>query len=362
MYHRHERKARFWPAAIVVAGILLAAGCGGSGEAAEDGPVGDSVNASGAEKSVNVEIRVLEEDSFTNRLILVGEVAAEQDAVISSETAGVLREIVSDRGSRVSRGDTLMVVDARRAEAALAAAGAQQENALLDFKMAEKLFLNGQGISANDYLKARNALDMTEAALANARIDLENCFVLAPFGGTVAERFVDTGELVAPGSPLLQLVQTGALKVRSGVPENQALRVKQGMEARIRVPEAGIEQRGFVHWVGVILDSRSRSLPLEVTLSGDGRLRPGMVCQVALDLGDGRAALAVPLSVVQQAPDHRFVFVAEDGRASARRVTTGARDEERVEVLEGLEPGDSLVITGFRDLVEGQPLRIVGSP
>jgi RND family efflux transporter MFP subunit len=338
--------------------LPLLAGCGRNGQAAPSGNAKDSLEGADHESQVNVVVETLAPRPFSARLLLVGEVQSENAATLSAQTAGTLQQIVADRGARVRAGDTLLVLDSRRYQAAHDAARAQVENAALDYQMADRLFRNGQGISESDWKKAQNGLRMAEAALAAARIDLENCFVTAPMAGVVAERFVNLGELLAPGVPLLQLVQSD-LKVRCGLPENQVGQVTTGMPATVRVPEASLETPGRVRWVGEVLDGRSRTLPLELELPRQSALRPGMACQVEIRHGGTGHSLVVPVTVVQTAPDHLFVYVEEDGRAVHRVVQPGERDGDLIEVRAGLREGDRLIVSGHRGLVDGQALRIV---
>jgi len=354
---RPRRPAAALLLAAGLTGLAALAGCGGKATQ-EEGKARDSLTGASRDEAVNVQVETLAPREFSSRLLLVGEVQARTDALISAQSAGTLRRIVADRGSRVQAGDTLLVLDSRRYQAAFDAAAAQAASARLDFETADRLYRNGQGISESDWKKAGNGLKMAEAALANARIDLENCFITAPMAGTVAERLVDLGELVGPGAPLVQLVQ-GGVKVRCGVPESQAANVERGMAARVRVPETGVETGAAVDWVGSVLDGGSRTLPLELRLSEDRRLRPGMACQVELRRAHGALSIVVPLTVVQSAPDTVFVFVEEKGRAARRVVTLGERNGDQVEVLAGLVAGDRLIVSGYRGLAEGQALSVV---
>jgi membrane fusion protein (multidrug efflux system) len=354
------RRGLLKTAALGILSLVVAA-CGGSGTAKEEGGEGasrDALTGTTQDEKVNVSVEELKARPFSSRLLLVGEVRAENDAVISSQAAGTVRRVVSDRGSRVQRGDTLLILDSRRYQAAYNAAAAQASNMRLDYEMAEKLHKSGQGVSDNDFTKAANGLKMTEAALANALIDLENCFITATQSGTVAERFVDVGELVAPGVPLLQLVQ-GDIKVRCGLPEHQSSSVQRGTKAIVRIAEAGIEVSATVDWVGYVLDDRSRTLPIELKLAKSPDLRPGMACQVELDRPHGAQSIVVPVTVIQTAPESVYVFVETAGKAVRRNVTLGERSGDKVEVLTGLSAGDRLIVSGYRGLSDGQSLAVI---
>lgn len=352
------RAARLLPV-LALLSIAPLVGCS-NGNAAESGQKKDTINGAGHDRPVNVELRTLAPEPFSSRLLLVGEVQAEQDAVLSGEVAGSLTRIVADRGAIVEAGDTLLVIDPRRYQAAYDVAMAQTENARLDWRMADRLYQAGQGVSENDWKKAANGLKMVEAGLLNARIDLENCFVTASVPGVVAERYVDLGEFVSPGAPLLRLVQNRDLKVRAGLPESQTAVGRIGLPATIRVTEADIEAQGSIRWVGAVLDGRSRTLPVEIALSNPpAAIKPGMAVQVEIRRDRSAKSIVIPVTVVQHAPDHEFVYVAEDSLAVARPVELGLRDGDRVEVLKGLRAGERLVVSGQRGLVDGQPLNVI---
>ncbi|MFA7332585.1 MAG: efflux RND transporter periplasmic adaptor subunit [Candidatus Delongbacteria bacterium] len=354
--------ARRTTLALLTAGTLVLIGCGGNGKAAQDEKGSkDVLEGTTQQDKVNVVVEALVPRSFSSRLLLVGEVLAENDAILSSQVSGTLRRVVADRGARVQAGDTLLVLDSRRYQAAFDAAQAQAGNARLDFENADRLFKAGQSVSESDWKKAQNGLRMAEAGLANARIDLENCFLTAPKAGIVAERLVDVGELVNPGSPLLQVVQ-GELKVRCGVPENQVARAEKGAAATVRVSEAGIESPARIQWVGAVLEARSRTLPVELKLEKSAALRPGMACTVEIRRGRDAASLVVPVTVVQRQGDQDVVFVEEGGLAVVRVLSLGERDGDQVEVLGGLKAGERLIVSGYRGLVPGQALAVVDSP
>jgi membrane fusion protein, multidrug efflux system len=355
-----RHRIRRLPLATLLLAVAIA-GCS-SADATDGGQAKDTISGAAHEKPVNVELRTLAYEPFSSPLLLVGEVQAEHSAQLASQVAGALTAIVADRGAGVAAGDTLLVIDPRRYRAAREIALAQKENAELDWRMADRLYQAGQGISENDWRKAANGLRMAEAQLLNASIDLDHCFITAPVAGVVAERFVDLGELVSPGMPLLHLVQQDELKVRAGLPEAQASVGRIGLSATIRVPEAGIEAEGRLRWVGAVLDGRSRTLPVEIAIREvPAALKPGMACQIELRRDRGSRAIVVPVTVVQHAPDHEFVFVEQNKHAVVRPVRLGLRDGERVEVLEGLSAGEQLVVSGQRGLVDGQPLNIVAA-
>ncbi len=312
------------------------------------------------QKKVNVRIEKVQPTVFISQLKLVGEVEADNDAIISGQVLASLTSITADKGTRVAKGDTILVLDDRRPRAIYNMAIARVENARLDHDVAKKQYESGLGVSETQYLKIKNAFLAAEAELENAKVDLENCFIIAPFKGVVAERYVDLGELVNPGAPLVRVVDNGTLRIRAGVPENQAGPIKRGANASIGVKEINLQLDGKIRWVGATLDPRSRTLPIEISIKSDWRLKPGMITEVSLEKFTSENAIVIPLSVLQKAPDHFFVYVYEEGKASHREVETGETNGNEVEILSGLTFNDNLVIDGYRDLVDQQEVVVVG--
>jgi membrane fusion protein, multidrug efflux system len=343
----------FGRAALVVA-LLFSQACSNAE------PEDKTENTAQSLMPINVETEILQASPFTKSLRLVGEVRSDALATLTSQTGGTIESILADRGAKVQEGDTLLTLDARRFRAALQIAQAQESTAALGFEAAKSLWEAGQSISETDYKRARYGLQIAQAATTVAKADLADCFVKAPFDGTVTERYLNRGELLLPGQPLLQIVSMENLKVRCGVPETQALQIKQGMQAEVIVPEANIRVNTKVSWLGSILLKRDRALPLEVKLPKQAQgLAPGMACQVVIENSSGTNSIHIPMHIVQQSESAHFVFLNEEGFAERRMLTLGDRNEDRVLVLEGLAVGDELITAGYRDLVDGHPLNLV---
>ncbi len=311
-------------------------------------------------KRINVRTKTIAPAIFTNNLQLVGEVEAKNDAVLSGQISVVLKEIRADKGTYVQKGDTILILDDKRFRAFYKMAFARYENSRIDFETAKELFENGLGVSKNQYQKAENALMAAEADLLNAEVDLEHCVITAPFKGEIAELYKEFGELVSPGMPLLRLVDNNALRVRAGVPENQAGFIRKGALTKVSVPNNQLELEGKIIWIGATLEPRSRTIPIEISINSDKSLKPGMVVEVEVEKFRIEQAIVVPLSVVQKAPDHSYVYTHENGLAKYQSVTVDEIDHNMVLITSGLQFGDELIIDGYRDLVDNQAIDVVG--
>lgn len=338
---------------------LVLASCSSS-TAEEAKETGNRVAAASREVPVNVSIETVRPTAFQSSMSVVGEIDSEHNATLSSQTSGTLVRVIHDRGAQVAKGDTLLEIDSRRARAAFDMAAAAHDNTRLDFQTVRRQHEQGLGVSETDFRKAENALRMAAAQLAEASVGLENCFVIAPFSGRVDERFAKLGELVSPGMPLLRLVDNEHLKVVCGVPENLSGFLEVGKKADVYIREAGLHAQGVVRWVAAAVNTRDRTIQTELSLSeGAGELKPGMVCEVVIKRRSHANAIVVPLTVIQQSDHHDYVYVVENDRAVKRSVTSAERDGTLVRLSEGLRAGDNLVVRGFRNVVDGQAVKIV---
>jgi len=320
----------------------------------------DSIENNEQSKKVNVRINTLAPTLFATTLDLVGEVEAVSDAILSGRVLSALEKINIDKGRSVQVGDTILTLDDKRSAAMFEMARSSHDNAKIDFKIARKQHDEGLGISDLQFKKIENILMAARANMDNAEVDLENCYITAPFSGEVAERYIDLGELVSPGVPLVRVINTNKLRIRAGIPENQYPFVQKSANVLVSVPDLKTRLEGEISWIGTTLEPKSRTIPVEVSIAAHANLKPGIVIGLSVEKSRIGEAIVIPLSVVQQAPDHTFVYLHSGGKASYRRVTVGSINHDVVMISSGLKFGDELIVDGYRDLVDKQEILVVG--
>jgi len=173
----------------------------------------------------------------------------------------------------------------------------------------------------------------------------------SPIGGVVQEVFLARGERVEAGQRLFVVADTSTLWVRAQIHERQwtAVEVAPGQEVRVVVPGAGEhETRARISHVGSVVEEESRSVPLVAVLEGnDIHYKPGMFVWVDLPQGPPRERIVVPAGAVMRHEGRSFVFVPSRGGLYARRdVRTGIETDGKVEIVEGLSTGESVVAKG----------------
>jgi RND family efflux transporter MFP subunit len=201
-------------------------------------------------------------------------------------------------------------------------------------------------------------LEEAESALELAQVRLGWTRATAPFTGYVQKNVVLQGEQVAPGAAMVELVAAQPLKVIVPVAESDLNRLAENQPASVYLPALRRHMETRVHRIYRALDSRSRNATVELALPpGLGAARPGMTAEVRLLVEFAPAVLAVPHQAVRLQGTQTGVFVAESGVAQWRQVSTGASQSGEIVLLEGVNAGESVIITPHPGLVQGRTVK-----
>lgn len=350
------------PVAVgLVAGSLAAAGCAGeSGLASEaDAPAADEFRTA-------VAVAPIAPETLTDSLEISGRLEPRAVVHIASELGGRVEEVLFDKGDAVSAGQTLTRVGSDLLGAALAEAEAEVEAARIERDRAEALV--EREASPRQSLDAADAnLNRALARLEAARLRFERATVASPANGVVVERALEPGEVLAPGSPVATLHDTSVLVATIGIPEQDITFFSEGAPAEVVLDAYdGRTVAGRISYIAPAAVRPGRNFTAEIEVPNpDGGLRSGLVVRARLERRVFRDAVVVgrDLLVERDGVLLAFVFRPENGaagRAEQREVTIGPDQEDRVVVTSGLEVGETLIVRGHRNLLDGQPVRLTG--
>ena len=354
-------------ARLLLAGAWLLAACGG-GETAEPEREAASPLSIGA-----VEAR---RESVVEPVFGTGTIAAHKTTEIGPRVDGIIEEIHVRVGDRVEAGDPLFrtrEVDYRirlqEAEYARRLARAEAEKTERDERRIETL--HARGVASEERLdEVRTADEMAaarvgaaETALARARQELEDTLVRAPYRGVITRRYVDEGAMMrtmmSSNSPVVQIMKTDVVVAIVQIPEVQLPRVSVGTRARVGVDGTGGVYDGEVAVLNDRVDPVSRAFEVRIPIANPELvIKPGLFCRAEI-FPEARDALVLERRAVLGSERDRFVYMAEDGKASRRPIGARELDATRVEVTSGLEPGD-LVLAGpnLPRVREGTPVAV----
>ena len=210
----------------------------------------------------------------------------------------------------------------------------------------------------------RSKLEAARLALKLAQDDLERAIVRAPIAGTIQQRMISEERYLRVGDEVAVMVQTDPLRLRFTVPESKSAVLGDQITVRFTVtahPDRAFTAR--VYDVGSVADPVSREVTCWARIDNpDGVLRPGNFAKVDLKVDSNKSAVVVPLAAVLPTEIGTVSYLVRDGRAVRQRVSAGVQvTGDSIEVLEGLQPGDAVVVEGGDSLSDNVPVRVVDS-
>jgi membrane fusion protein (multidrug efflux system) len=329
--------------------VALAAAC--KGGKAEGGPDG------GGGFAFPVEAAVARQDTVVDAIIATGEVEAIQSTRVRPEIEGRIVEIVMREGSEVGRGDPLFRIDDQELKAEVARAEAERDLAEQALSRTRQL-VEQNAASAQDLERADATARSSRASLELLKIRLARTTVRAPFAGAVGQRYVSLGDYVTSQDTLVSLRTVDPVRVSFTVPERYASVVGKGQKVTFRVAALpGDEFGGNVEFVSPAVQLPARTLLIKAIVpNGRRRLQPGMFAEARLATAVRPQAVVVPEEAVVAIQGTSYVWVVQDGKVTRRAVTLGVRSPGEVEVAQGVQAGEQVVVGGLALLQEGAPV------
>ncbi len=342
--------------AVAAALILLATNFFSGGSGNEGPPAAQS--SAPADNRLSVEGVVLKPDSLRNVIRVTGSAIANAEVELRSEASGLITQLNLREGTRVSRGQLLVKIN----DADLKAQRRQYELEMTlarDTERRQKQLFERGAISQEDYDLALNRLNVIEAQLALVDAQIARTEVRAPFNGTIGLRYVDTGDYLTPATRITILQNIDSIKVDFSVPEQYAGLVDRGDRIQFRV--AGVDSTfdGRIFAIEPRIDQASRSLPIRaIAPNRSGRILPGSFVEIEYLLEELTDAVLIPTQSLIPQLQGQIVYVSRAGRATPVNVRTGIRSSTKIQILEGVAFGDTVITTGILQLRDGLPVNV----
>ncbi len=295
-------------------------------------------------------------DSFA----VVGVSDAWRDVDILSETSGIVRAVSSEVGQKKAAGETLLKVDDEIAASGLRKARVNRELAMRDFERYRNLETEG-AVSVTSYEARKLKLEDAEADLVAAQRRYRDTAIKAPVTGTVTSRLVDVGALVQPGMKVANMVDLSRVRIKSSVPEKQVPLLSEGMAVQVTTDlYPGTVFHAAISSISA-KSSRDHTYQVESIMENPKGtpFRAGMFARTAFVGGTVRHSLLIPRQALVGSIRNPEVFVVNRGVVHLVRLVVGAEPGTSIEVLQGLNSGDIVVVSGQNELGDGSQVTIV---
>ena len=322
-------------------------------------PKASMENAAVAPRSLaTVQTMQLKPATFERKLSFNGTLVADNAIDIKSELRGKIATIVFEDGQRVETGDLIVKIESGELVAELSSVGEQLALATTNAERLQNLFSSGSVTASerDDAVSRREVLKAEERRLA---VRLDKSSIRAPFAGTLGLREVSLGDLIEADTRITTLQTIDNLKVDFHVPERYQALFSTGTDLTLWV--TGYEEpfSAQVRAISPRVDVSTRTIRVRADVTNQARqLRPGNYARVELISRD-EAALMVPSAAVIQSMDSVSVFTVHEAVVVRKQVTTGERNAAEVQILQGLQPGEEVIISGVQSVREGQRVEVL---
>lgn len=294
-------------------------------------------------------------------LTLPGETEAQHDVTVAAESSGRVEWIGPEEGATVTENEAFARIDMDNAQSDLSKARSSYNLAKKQADRRAKL-LDQQVLSKEEMDQANTDLDAARSSLAQARKALTQGDVISPVAGIINDLFVDEGEWVNTGQPVAEIVDVTSIKININVPEMDVRYLEKGQMVYVKVdayPE--MSWQGMVDFVAFKAEKTTKTFRVRVVVdNAEMKIRPGMLARVSMQRQSIDGAITAPLHTILDKGGERFLYVAENGIARARNIKIGIISGDRIQILEGLEAGDKLIVSGHKEVEEGVAIEIAG--
>lgn len=334
----------------LIAVAAITAGCSGAGSQPKGGREAPLVTAAAAETM-----------QFVERIDAVGTARANEQVTLAAPVTERITRLNFNDGQFVTRGQIIAVLAAGQENAQLAEAGARAREANQQLSRLQQL--KARGFATNSALDSQVALaGQARAQAAEAQASIGDRIIRAPFSGWASLRNISAGAVVSAGTEIAQISDISKIKLDFAVPETLLAQIKPGQMIDARAAAYPDQPfRGTIATIDAVLNPETRAATVRAILAnGDRKLKPGMLLSVSIESA-ARNSLAVPELAVVGEGDQSFVFVIDGDKVKRVPVKAGLRQNGKVEILEGLQPGQRVVTEGVVKIADGQKVRLAGT-
>ncbi len=301
---------------------------------------------------------------FRHYFQVSGNVEAIDNAYISPEINGQIKQVLVEEGDYVKKGQLLVRLNTSITENTIEEVKTQLELAKTLFKKQEQLWNKNIG-SEVQYLQAKNNKEALESKLQTLEAQLDMAFVKSPIDGIVDMINIEEGEMAMPGFQIMQVVNLHKMKILAEVSEKYLPVINKGDIVEVSFPTyPDIKLNIPVNRTGNIINLGNRTFPIELRIDNiDGKLKPNILALLTFLDFNKEDALVVPSIIVKKDIQGEYVYVVRelDGKQIAKKVyiiTGRAYDDESL-VEEGLKVGDKIIIEGYSLVTDGSEVNII---
>ncbi|WAC10353.1 efflux RND transporter periplasmic adaptor subunit [Dyadobacter pollutisoli] len=297
--------------------------------------------------AVPVNVYVVGRETIENQIFASGTVLPNEEVNLMAETSGKLIKLDIQEGAYITKGQLIAKINDRELRAQLQKVTYNQELSK-KIEARQKKLLNVEAINLEEYDVTSNNIRVLEAEREVIEAQLAKTEIRAPFSGRIGLKFISEGAYMSPGTPIVTIVQSNPVKIDFTVPEKYTPNIRVGNVVKFNLDGDPSTFNARILAVDPKVDENLRTLRVRaVAQNPEGRFFPGMFVKVLADLDANKKAMMIPTEAIVPVLKGKKVFLVKNGKAQEVMVTTGLRTDKKIQVIEGLQPGDSLITSGI---------------
>lgn len=315
-------------------------------------------NGAGKPKGVIAEAYVVQSAAYSPTYVASGQLLANESLDIHPEVAGRVTGIFFKEGTLVRKGQLLLQLNDADIRAEIKKLQAQRSLQQATQRRQSELLRIG-GISRQDYEATQTNVKGIEADIAVSQANLSRLRIVAPFEGTIGLRNVSPGAIVSPTTIVATLQQTSPLKMDFSIPDQYRDRLRPGQEVRFSVQGMVDTMVGKVSAIDPGADMTTHTVRARAIVPNTaGKLVPGAFAQVVIAFGGEDESILIPSQSIIPTTRDKKVVVLRNGKATMQTVQTGDRTKDRVQITQGLQPGDTVLTTALMQVKQGMDVKV----
>jgi RND family efflux transporter, MFP subunit len=308
--------------------------------------------------NLSAEGYVVSTQSFQNNYSASGTLLPNEEIQIMPEISGRVTGIFFTEGAAVKKGQTLVQLNDAEVRAQIQKLRAQRA-LQVKLKDRQKELVDIGGISKQDYEATQTGIQSLDADIAFSEAQLRATKIVAPFDGTIGIRNISNGAVISPSTLITTLQQTHQLKMDFTIPDQYRSMVHNGTEVFFSIPGNLDTMSGKISAVDPGADQTTRTIRVRAIVPNAGKkLTAGSFAHVIVPLSTDNNTILIPSQAVIPTTRDKKVAILKNGKADMVTVVLGTRTSDKVEVMQGLNAGDTIITTGIMQVKPGMDVKI----
>ena len=324
----------------------------------KDGGAGKSTGKSAGSSPIPVSVYIVSKETINNQIFASGTIMPNEEVDLKAEATGMLKKLDIQEGSTVTKGQLIGKIDDRELKAQLQKVVYNQELAK-KIEARQKKLLNVEAINLEEYDITTTNIQILDAEREVLETQLARTEIRAPFSGRIGLKNISEGAYLVPGTSIVKIVQSNPIKIDFTVPEKYSPNIRTGSSIGFSIDGDGSDYWAKVIAVDPKVDEALRTLKVRALAQNPGgRFVPGMFVTVEVSLSANDNAIMIPTEAIVPVLKGKKVYVVKNGKAQEAMVITGLRTDKKIQIVDGLQLGDSLITSGIIALKPNASVRV----